>query len=147
MSDNIKGELWAKLVMNCAYNAISAIGGYRYGQMMAVPEVREIMSAAVREIEALAGAKGVRIAMDGPVDTVLRFADFMPGAISSTAQDLARGRATEIDHLNGYIVRESAALGLAAPVNQTLHALVKLLEAKLPLAGLQASEQPATEQL
>jgi len=146
VSDNIMGELWAKLVMNCAYNAISAIGGCRYGPMMAVPEVREIMSAAVREIEALADAKGVRIEMDGPVDTVLRFADSMPGAISSTAQDLARGRATEVDHLNGYIVRESAALGLGAPVNQTLHALVKLLEAKPPRAGLQASKQPATKQ-
>jgi 2-dehydropantoate 2-reductase len=147
MSDNIMGELWAKLVMNCAYNAVSAIGGCRYGQMMMVPEVREIMSAAVREIEALAAAKGVRIAMDGPVDTVLRFADSMPGAISSTAQDLARGRPTEVDHLNGYIVRESAALGLAAPVNQTLHALIKLLEAKLSLHGQRASKQPATQQL
>ena len=114
--------------------------------MMAVPEVREIMSAAVREIEVLADAKGVRIEMDGPVDTVLRFADSMPGAISSTAQDLARGRATEVDHLNGYIVRESAALGLGAPVNQTLHALVKLLEAKPLPAEPQASKLPATKQ-
>jgi 2-dehydropantoate 2-reductase len=147
ISDNIMGELWAKLVMNCAYNAISAIGGCRYGAMMAVPEVREIMSAAVREIEALADAKGVRIEMDGPVGTVLRFADSMPGAISSTAQDLARRRATEVDHLNGYVVRESAALGLGAPVNQTLHALIKLLEAKPSLTALQATTQPATNQL
>jgi 2-dehydropantoate 2-reductase len=128
VSDNIVGELWGKLIMNCAYNAISALGRCRYGPMMTLPQVREVMSEAVREIMALAAAKGVRVAMDDPVATVLGFADSMPGAISSTAQDLARGRPTEIDHLNGYVVRESEARGLSAPVNQTLHALVKLLE-------------------
>ncbi len=128
VSDNIVGELWGKLIMNCAYNAISALGRCRYGPMMALPQVREVMSEAVREIMALAAAKGVQVAMDDPVATVLGFADSMPGAISSTAQDLARGRPTEIDHLNGYVVRESEARGLRAPVNQTLHALVKLLE-------------------
>ena len=128
VSDNIVGELWGKLIMNCAYNAISALGRCRYGSMMALPPVREVMSEAVREIMALAVAKGVQVAMDDPVTTVLGFADSMPGAISSTAQDLARGRPTEIDHLNGYVVRESEARGLRAPVNRTLHALVKLLE-------------------
>ena len=128
ISDNIDGELWTKLVMNCAHNAVSALGRCRYGPMMTLPQVREVMSEAVREIMALAAAKGVRVAMDDPVATVLGFADSMPGAISSTAQDLARGRPTEIDHLNGYVVRESEARGLSAPVNQTLHALVKLLE-------------------
>jgi len=52
----------------------------------------------------------------------------MSGATSSTAQDIARGRRTEIDSLNGYLVRRGAELGVAVPANQTLHALVKLLE-------------------
>ena len=52
----------------------------------------------------------------------------MPQQMSSTAQDIAKGRATEIDYLNGYVARESEALGLAAPVNRTLNALVKLRE-------------------
>ena len=47
---------------------------------------------------------------------------------SSTSQDIARGNRTEIDSLNGYLVRRGAELGIATPVNQTLHALVKLLE-------------------
>ena len=90
------------------------------------------MSEAVREIIALADAKGVRIAMLDPVEAVLRFSESMPQAISSTAQDLERGRPTEIDYLNGYVVRECEARGLPAPVNRTLHALVKLLELPKP---------------
>ena len=128
ISDNVEGDLWWKLILNCAYNAVSALGRSRYGPMMAMSEVRQVMSEAVREIVALAKAKGVRIAMPDPVAAVLRFAESMPQAISSTAQDLQRGRTTEIDYLNGYVVRECDARGLPAPVNRTLHALVKLLE-------------------
>jgi 2-dehydropantoate 2-reductase len=128
ISDNVEGELWWKLVLNCAYNAVSALGRSRYGPMMAMPEIRLVMSEAVREIIALAKAKGVRIAMPDPVEAVLRFSESMPQAMSSTAQDLERGRPTEIDYLNGYVVRECDARGLPAPVNRTLHALVKLLE-------------------
>jgi 2-dehydropantoate 2-reductase len=132
ISDNVEGELWWKLVLNCAYNAVSALGRSRYGPMMAMPEVRQVMGDAVHEIVVLAKTKGVRIAMPDPVEAVLRFAESMPQAISSTAQDLERGRTTEIDYLNGYVVRECDARGLPAPVNRTLHALVKLLEQRLP---------------
>ena len=58
----------------------------------------------------------------------MKLADSMPGQISSTAQDIARGRGTEIDSLNGYIVRRGRELGVPVPVNQALYALVKLQE-------------------
>jgi 2-dehydropantoate 2-reductase len=128
ISDNIVGELWVKLIMNCAYNAISALGRSAYGPLVAMPEVRQVMDEAVREILALAKAKAVRVAIADPIAAVFRLADSMPAQISSTAQDLRRGRTTEIDHLNGYVVRECDACGLPVPVNRTLHALVKLLE-------------------
>jgi len=54
----------------------------------------------------------------------------MPTQYSSTAQDLARGKPTEIDFLNGYVVRRGDALGIATPANRVLWALVKLLEGK-----------------
>ncbi len=133
ISDNIEGELWWKLILNCAYNPVSALGRSRYGPMMVMPEVRQVMAEAVREIIALAEAKGLQIAMPDPVEATLRFADGMPQAVSSTAQDLERGRPTEIDYLNGYVVRECDARGLPAPVNRTLYALIKLLE--LPKHG------------
>jgi len=61
---------------------------------------------------------------------VRRIPETMPTQYSSTAQDLARGRASEIDHLNGYILQRGALLGVATPVNRVLHTLVKLLERK-----------------
>jgi len=81
----------------------------------------------VQECLAIAGREGV--AMPGDIwEAVQRIARTMPTQQSSTAQDLARGKPTEIDHLNGYIVRKGDALGIATPVNRVLHALVKLRE-------------------
>jgi 2-dehydropantoate 2-reductase len=128
VSDNILGELWVKLILNCAYNAISALGRSRYGPLMATPEICQVMREVVGEIVALAAAKGVRLAVDDPVAAVFQLGESIPGAISSTAQDIERGRPTEIDYLNGYVARESEARGLPTPVNRTLHALVKVLE-------------------
>ena len=76
----------------------------------------------------MARAAGVRLPDVNLAEAGLKLAETMSNAISSTAQDLARGKRTEIDSLNGYLVRRGAALGVATPVNQTLHALVKLLE-------------------
>ncbi len=127
ISATIEVDLWTKLVMNCAYNAISALTGSPYGRMVSLPEIRAVMADAVNEVVAVAAAKGVRLP-DDMVGAAMRLADGMPVTISSTAQDLLRGRRTEIDHLNGYVVREGEALGIATPVNRTLAALVKLAE-------------------
>ncbi|MDH5351837.1 MAG: 2-dehydropantoate 2-reductase, partial [Betaproteobacteria bacterium] len=59
-----------------------------------------------------------------------QIAEAMPTQFSSTAQDLTRGKPTEIEHLNGFVMRRGAALGVPTPVNRTLYALVRLLEAK-----------------
>ena len=128
ISDNIEGELWAKLVSNCAYNAVSALTRINYGRLLATPYARTIMRDAVEEIQKVAAAKGVRIAGENLLESVYRLADAMPEATSSTAQDIARGKRTEIDHLNGTIARLGDRLGIPTPVNRTLHALVKLLE-------------------
>jgi len=127
ISDAIEVELWTKLVMNSAYNAISALCGARYGAMVALPEIRAVMSDAVREVVAVAATKGVRLP-DDIAERAIKLADGMPVTISSTAQDIRRGRRTEIDHLNGYVVRAGDAAGIPVPVNRTLNALMKLLE-------------------
>ncbi|HVB48644.1 MAG TPA: 2-dehydropantoate 2-reductase [Burkholderiales bacterium] len=129
VSDNVAGELWAKLVVNCAYNAISAIAQLPYGRMIGGIGVREVMRDAVEETLAVAAACGVRLAPD-QLAGVYRIAEAMPGQYSSTAQDLNRGRPTEIDHLNGYVVRQGDARGVPVPVNRVLHSLVKLIESK-----------------
>ena len=127
VSDEVEVDLWAKLVMNCAYNAISALGGAAYGEMVALAEIRALMGDAAREATAVAAAKGIRLP-DNIVAAAIKLADGMPMQISSTAQDIRRGRRTEIDHLNGYVVRAGEVLGIATPVNRALNALMKLLE-------------------
>ena len=132
VSDNVEGELWAKLLINCAYNAISALGRARYRRIGASAAALRVMQEAVHEVIAVAQAAGVRLPEGDLVEQARRISASMAGATSSTAQDIARGRRTEIDHLNGYVVRRGEALGVATPVNRTLHALVKLLEEAAP---------------
>jgi len=134
ISANVAGELWTKLVVNCAYNAISAIAQLPYGTMIEGAGIREVMRDVVGEALAVAAARGVATDPD-LLAKVYRIAEAMPTQYSSTAQDLARGRATEIDHLNGYLVRQGDALGIPVPANRALHALVKLLEAKRGAGG------------
>ena len=80
----------------------------------------------------VARAGGVQFPDRDYVELGLSIASSMAGALSSTAQDIARGKRTEIDSLNGYVSRRGAELGVPTPVNQTLHALVKLLEEAAP---------------
>lgn len=127
ISDNVMGELWTKLVANCAYNAVSAIAQLPYGVMIRGAGVLETMRDAADETLAVAKASGVRMPPD-VLERVFGIAKAMPTQYSSTAQDLARGKTTEIDHLNGYVVRRGEALGVPTPANRALWALVKLLE-------------------
>jgi 2-dehydropantoate 2-reductase len=130
ISENVEGELWTKLVMNCAYNAISALARARYGTAARDPLARDLMRRVVEETVAVARAAGVRLPDGDLWAEAAKLGVAMEGAISSTAQDIARGRLTEIDSLNGYVARRGAALGVDTPVNATLHALVKLLESR-----------------
>jgi 2-dehydropantoate 2-reductase len=128
-SDNVVGALWAKLLVNCAYNALCAISGQPYGPLSKGAQVPQVMREVLAECQAVAAASGVTIPGD-PHEAVRRIAESMPAQMSSTAQDLARGRRTEIDHLNGHIVALGDRLGIAVPANRVLTALVKLREAQ-----------------
>ncbi|MGH9404828.1 MAG: ketopantoate reductase family protein [Terriglobia bacterium] len=128
ITERIETELWRKLIINCAYNAISAVTQARYSRLAGNSWTRQIIIEAIRESVAVARAAGVRLPEDDMVAAGLEISETMAAATSSMAQDLARGAHTEIDSLNGYIARRSAELGVATPINQTLHALVKLLE-------------------
>lgn len=136
VSDNVAGALWAKLVLNCIYNPLSAITGLSYGDIVGAQgiDVPRMMDDIVGECLAVARASGI-VLPEGTAEAVLPLAASMPGQVSSTAQDLARGRRTEIDHLNGFIVRRGEALGIPTPANRLLHTLVRLLEVRSPAPG------------
>ncbi len=129
VSDDVMAELWAKLLVNCAYNAISGLSQMHYGKMAELAEIRATQAAVVREVIAVASADGVSLSEPASLQAVTNIAVAMAGQRSSTAQDMARHKPSEIDHLNGFIVRRGLELGVPTPVNQTLHALVKLVEA------------------
>jgi 2-dehydropantoate 2-reductase len=129
ISDNVRGVLWAKLITNCAYNALSAITQLPYGRLVKGEGVTAVMRDLVDECVAVAKADGVTI--PGDVDVAVRkIAETAAGQYASTAQDLARGKRSEIDHLNGLVVRRGEVLGVATPANRLLHAIVKLIESK-----------------
>jgi 2-dehydropantoate 2-reductase len=129
ISDNLRGALWAKLITNCAYNALSAITQLPYGRLVKGEGVTVVLRDLVAECVAVAKADGVTL--PGDVDAAVRkIAETAAGQYASTAQDLARGKRSEIDYLNGFIVRRGEALGIATPTNRLLHATVKLIESK-----------------
>jgi 2-dehydropantoate 2-reductase len=129
ISNDVIAELWSKLLVNCAFNAISALAQAPYARLAALPEIRELQESIVREVVALAQAEGISLQVEPSLQAVERIARTMPAQLSSTAQDVARRKPSEIDHLNGFIARRGRELGVAVPVNQTLAALVKLVEA------------------
>jgi 2-dehydropantoate 2-reductase len=132
ITDNIAGELWIKLLSNCALNAVSALGQARYRQLAEGSDARQVMQNVVNEVWAVAHAAQITLpglaGENAAVALVVKIAEQMAGALSSTAQDINRGKKTEIDSLNGYISRRGAELGVPTPVNHALYTLIKLLE-------------------
>lgn len=127
VADDIDAVQWSKLINNCAYNALSAVAGIPYGEMFKVEGVRDIVTNAVTECIAVARACGVSLPQD-LLDKTLGLAATMPHQQSSTSQDLGRGKPSEIDHLNGFIVRKGIEHGIRTPTNHALQVMVKLVE-------------------
>ncbi len=128
ISAQVKNALWFKFLINCVVNAVSAIGQIEYGRMVQVPEVRTLLGQLTTEFLAVADAEGVhfdRADVDKTFDGLYRS---MAGQRSSTAQDIARGKRTEIEHLNGLLTRLGAQHGIPTPTHQALYGLIKLLE-------------------
>jgi 2-dehydropantoate 2-reductase len=134
ISENIEGELWTKLIWNCALNAVSALGRAKYGQIASSPDAWKVVETVVYEVLAVARAAGIQPpGLEDPKAALagaLKIATQMADALSSTGQDMVRGKRTEIDSLNGYISSRGAELGVPTPVNHALYALVKLAEGR-----------------
>ena len=128
VSGNVVGDLWAKLAANCAFNAVSALGHAHYARLTATPDRRRIFQEIVEEVLAVAAESGVDLGGRDVLGDAWQLGTTMAQATSSMAQDLARGRRTEIDALNGFVARRGEALGVPVPVNRTLSTLVRLLE-------------------
>jgi 2-dehydropantoate 2-reductase len=123
---DLEPELWRKLAVNCAINPLSALRRLSNGALLEDPETLALMTAAAREVEDVARARGV--GLQGAATMAREVAARTAGNRSSMLQDLDRGARTEIDALCGAVVREGRRLGVPTPVNERLWREVEALE-------------------
>jgi 2-dehydropantoate 2-reductase len=129
LSEDVVAALWSKLIVNCAYNGLSAVAQLPYGRLLEVDGVKAVMTDIVEECLSVARRSGIKIPAN-VLESVLALANTMPDQYSSTAQDVARGKKSEIDYLNGFVVRKGEEFGIPTPANRSLYTMVKLVEAK-----------------
>jgi 2-dehydropantoate 2-reductase len=131
-TDGICGAIWGKVLYNCALNPLGAVLGVPYGDLSA-PDTWAIVEDVVGEAFAVARADGVRLPWPDPRAYLQVLAERQlpatAGHRSSMLQDIERGHRTEIEFLNGAVVRLGERRGVPAPVNAALTALVRHLEA------------------
>jgi len=129
--DDIDQLVWEKLICNCAYSGPCGLMECTIQQVMDDADLSKVSAACAAEGYAVAKAKGVKLGFIDPVAYVREFGSKIPNARPSVLLDLMAGRKSEIDVINGSIPRVGKQVGVAAPVNETITALVKAREAKL----------------
>jgi 2-dehydropantoate 2-reductase len=130
IEDDIDNLIWSKLVINVGINALTALVGVHNGQLLDSEHTLALMADLVAEAVAVARALGVTLTYEDPLARVREVAEKTGKNRSSMLQDFDNRRATEIDFINGAVVREAEALGIPAPVNQAVTRLVKAVEAR-----------------
>ena len=134
LSDNIVATMWDKLLVNVSTGALSGITALPYGELYKLPEIEACAVSAVAEAMAVAKASGVELATREPRDAWLKAAVGLPGDFkTSMLQSLEKGSVTEIDFINGAVVRWGQRCGVPTPVNQTLVAGIKGIEHRMRL--------------
>jgi len=128
LEKDVADLVWSKLVINVGINALTAFTGLPNGKLAEMEETRALMADLVAEAVAVARKRGIHFTYADPLATVLEVAKKTGANRSSMLQDFDRKRESEIDFMNGAIVREAAALGVPAPVNAAVTLLIKAME-------------------
>jgi len=128
---NTEAMVWGKIVINAAINPLTALLQAPNGELLTNPAARDLMGLAALEVAAVATARGVSLPFANPVEAVEAVAQRTAGNLSSMLRDVQRGGPTEIDAINGAVVRVGDLIQVPTPVNRTLWQLVKALESTL----------------
>lgn len=131
VTDNVQGLVWGKLIVNIGINAVTALLGLRNGQIAEVKQVTEVAEMAVKEALQVADAIQVELPYADPMQKVLDVARATAQNKSSMLQDIRNHRLTEVEAINGAIVRLGLSLGIPTPVNRTLTLLVEAAQQHL----------------
>ena len=136
VSTNIVGIMWDKLLINVATGALSGITRLPYGELYQVKEIMDCALEAVSEAMAVAKAMGVKLTITDPKKIWLKAAENLPPEFkASMLQDIEKGSRTEIDFINGSVVRFGEKHGIPTPVNKALVASIKGIEQHLKMSG------------
>jgi 2-dehydropantoate 2-reductase len=133
--DDIEPILWSKLVVNVGINALTAILGVPNGELLKIPTCQNVMDGAIAEAVQVASGCGIQLHLQKEIEKVRAVCNSTAANISSMLQDVKRQKKTEIDQINGAVVRMAASLGIASPVNEVLTALVRSLEEGYDVGG------------
>ncbi len=133
LSRDIKGLVWSKLVINAGINALSAVMRLPNGKLTEFEGTRRILREAVTEAARVAKRKRVKLIYDDPLAKVETVCENTADNVSSMLQDVLSGKRTEIDFINGVIVRLGQELGIAVPTNRLLVDLIKTVESSYEL--------------
>jgi len=128
VSKDIKSLIWSKLIINVGINALTAITRLRNGQLLDFEGTRNILRKAVSEAVKIAKRKRIKLIYDDAIEKTEAVCEATAQNISSMLQDVLRNKKTEIDFINGAVVRQGQSLGIPTPVNSTLLDLVKSIE-------------------
>ena len=130
LSENIQKDIWAKMVWNTGFNAITALTGSLVSDVLSIPESRKIAEMAMKETVEVANEKGIKLSDDLVEKTISK--TLKAGAIkTSMLQDRENGKIMEIDSLNGAIVRLGHKMNVSIPVNETLYGAIKVINKRL----------------
>ncbi len=128
ISQNIKGVIWGKVLLNAAINPFGALTRLRNGELLEVPGLPDLMIQALREGKAVSDALGIKLEIENPEKALIELCKATAKNKNSMLQDIERGRRTEIDVINGAIVAFGKKVGVETPVNELLTTLIKGLE-------------------
>jgi 2-dehydropantoate 2-reductase len=129
VTDNIEGEIWAKVAVNASINPITAITGLKNGFLLKIPELTKLLEATCKEVIRVAKASNVKLPSCDILEKTKNVVRNTAGNKSSMLQDIERGKRTEIDSINGAVVNIGNDHNTPTPVNESLTTLVKGIEA------------------
>ncbi|MDP3804499.1 MAG: ketopantoate reductase C-terminal domain-containing protein, partial [Candidatus Omnitrophota bacterium] len=120
--------IWSKLIINVGINALTAITRLNNGRLIEYEESRSLLRSAVQEATKIVKRKRIKLAYDDPIQKVESVCKGTAQNVSSMLQDVLNKRRTEIEFINGAIIRQGKALGIPTPVNEVLANLVRTIE-------------------
>jgi 2-dehydropantoate 2-reductase len=132
LSRDVNSVIWSKLIINAGINAVSALTGLRNGELIGLPGTREAVSLVVSEAVRLAKRKRIKLLYDDPIQKVESVCRATAENVSSMLQDVLKKKRTEVDFINGAIVRQAKSLNIPTPANTLLADLIKSIESSYP---------------